>query len=379
MLYNGDISVTVWFRVSEGGSKMNEEIILSMVSPYVKDGSITYDQFDRLFSILSIKEQYMVVDLLYAKGINLVDKQVNEDEFVLEVYNDENEEFEILYDESVFKDQGVSNEIICTNTVVKQSNENLCVLIQQGNRQAVQDLCVKNKRLVDKYVLKYQKRYGNRLDFEDLEQVGFIGLIKAAQKFDTVQGTAFSTYAVFWIKQSISREIMDNGYAIRIPVHMMERINKVIAIDNQLGSNGLNIKERIAGISNEMGLSEEEVRECLILKKNYLIYASLDSPVGEEEESVLGEMLPDSETFSVEELAEANILKELLKTCLDTLKEREQKVIRLRFGLDDGHARTLEEIGKEFGVTRERIRQIEAKALRKLGHPSRSRRLKDFW
>lgn len=379
MLYNGDISVTVWFRVSEGGSKMNEEIILSMVSPYVKDGSITYDQFDRLFSILSIKEQYMVVDLLYAKGINLVDKQVNEDEFVLEVDNDENEEFEILYDESVFKDQGVSNEIICTNTVVKQSNENLCVLIQQGNRQAVQDLCVKNKRLVDKYVLKYQKRYGNRLDFEDLEQVGFIGLIKAAQKFDTVQGTAFSTYAVFWIKQSISREIMDNGYAIRIPVHMMERINKVIAIDNQLGSNGLNIKERIAGISNEMGLSEEEVRECLILKKNYLIYASLDSPVGEEEESVLGEMLPDSETFSVEELAEANILRELLKTCLDTLKEREQKVIRLRFGLDDGHARTLEEIGKEFGVTRERIRQIEAKALRKLGHPSRSRRLKDFW
>lgn len=358
---------------------MNEEIILSMVSPYVKDGSITYDQFDRLFSILSIKEQYMVVDLLYAKGINLVDKQVNEDEFVLEVDNDENEEFEILYDESVFKDQGVSNEIICTNTVVKQSNENLCVLIQQGNRQAVQDLCVKNKRLVDKYVLKYQKRYGNRLDFEDLEQVGFIGLIKAAQKFDTVQGTAFSTYAVFWIKQSISREIMDNGYAIRIPVHMMERINKVIAIDNQLGSNGLNIKERIAGISNEMGLSEEEVRECLILKKNYLIYASLDSPVGEEEESVLGEMLPDSETFSVEELAEANILRELLKTCLDTLKEREQKVIRLRFGLDDGHARTLEEIGKEFGVTRERIRQIEAKALRKLGHPSRSRRLKDFW
>lgn len=357
---------------------MNEEIILSMVSPYVKDGSITYDQFDGLFSILSIKEQYGVVEFLRAKGINLVDKQVNEDEFVLEVDNDENDEFEILYDKSVFKDQGVSDEIIFTNAVVKQSNENLCALIQQGNRQAAQDLCVKNKRLVDKYVLGYQKRYGNRLDFEDLEQVGFIGLIKAAQKFDTGQGTAFSTYAVFWIKQSISREIMDNGYAIRIPVHMMERINKVIALDNQLGSNGRNIQERIEGISDETGLSEEEVRECLILKKNYLIYASLDSPVGEEEESVLGEMVPDREALSVEELAEGNILRELLKACLDTLQEREQKVIRLRFGLDDGRARTLEEIGKEFGVTRERIRQIEAKALRKLRHPSRSRRLKDF-
>lgn len=357
---------------------MNEEIILSMVSPYVKDGSITYDQFDGLFSILSIKEQYGVVEFLRAKGINLVDKQVNEDEFVLEVDNDENDEFEILYNESVFKDQGVSDEIIFTNAVVKQSNENLCALIQQGNRQAAQDLCVKNKRLVDKYVLGYQKRYGNRLDFEDLEQVGFIGLIKAAQKFDTGQGTAFSTYAVFWIKQSISREIMDNGYAIRIPVHMMERINKVIALDNQLGSNGRNIQERIEGISDETGLSEEEVRECLILKKNYLIYASLDSPVGEEEESVLGEMVPDREALSVEELAEGNILRELLKVCLDTLQEREQKVIRLRFGLDDGRARTLEEIGKEFGVTRERIRQIEAKALRKLRHPSRSRRLKDF-
>lgn len=357
---------------------MNEEIILSMVSPYVKDGSITYDQFDGLFSILSIKEQYGVGEFLRAKGINLVDKQVNEDEFVLEVDNDENDEFEILYDKSVFKDQGVSDEIIFTNAVVKQSNENLCALIQQGNRQAAQDLCVKNKRLVDKYVLGYQKRYGNRLDFEDLEQVGFIGLIKAAQKFDTGQGTAFSTYAVFWIKQSISREIMDNGYAIRIPVHMMERINKVIALDNQLGSNGRNIQERIEGISDETGLSEEEVRECLILKKNYLIYASLDSPVGEEEESVLGEMVPDREALSVEELAEGNILRELLKACLDTLQEREQKVIRLRFGLDDGRARTLEEIGKEFGVTRERIRQIEAKALRKLRHPSRSRRLKDF-
>lgn len=137
-------------------------------------------------------------------------------------------------------------------------------------------------------------------------------------------------------------------------------------------------KKESKGLSDETGLSEEEVRECLILKKNYLIYASLDSPVGEEEESVLGEMVPDREALSVEELAEGNILRELLKACLDTLQEREQKVIRLRFGLDDGRARTLEEIGKEFGVTRERIRQIEAKALRKLRHPSRSRRLKDF-
>lgn len=226
--------------------------------------------------------------------------------------------------------------------------------------------------------MAYQKRFGNRLDFDDLEQVGFIGLIKAANRFNISQGTAFSTYAVFWIKQTISREIMDNGYAIRIPVHMMERINKVIAIDSQLSGEYTKVIQRIPLIADETGLSEEEVRECLILKKNYLTYASLDSPIGEEEDSFLGEMIPDTETPSVEDIVSNILLRKQLEESLSTLTLREQQIIRLRFGLDDGCPKTLEVVGQSFNVTRERIRQIEAKALRKMKHPSRSRKLKDF-
>lgn len=359
---------------------MNEEIILSMVTPYVKDGAITYDQFDGLFNILSIKEQYGVVEILHKCGINLIDEQIDEESYILDTDEDteSDDEFKILYDESIFKDQGISDDILISHRIVNQSNENLCALIQQGNKQAVQDLCVKNKRLVDKYVIAYQKRYGNRLDFEDLEQVGFIGLIKAANKFNISQGTAFSTYAVFWIKQSISREIMDNGYAIRIPVHMMERINKVMALDSQLGSDYTTVIERIPLIADETGLTEDEVRECLILKKNFLTYASLDSPIGEEEDSYLGEMIPDNDAPSTEDMVSEILLRKQLEDALETLTAREQKIIRLRFGLDDGIPRTLEAVGEKFNVTRERIRQIEAKALRKLRHPSRSRKLKDY-
>lgn len=366
---------------------MNEEIILSMSKPYVKDGSITYSEFDRIFSMLSIKEQYSVTDILFRNGINLVDEceQIDEEVYILETeeIDDEGEEddFEILYDKSIFKDQGVADDEtspLKVNYDVKQSNDILCSLIQEGNKQAAQDLCVKNRRLVDKYVLAYQKRYGNRSDFEDLEQVGFVGLIKAAKKFNLKQGTAFSTYAVFWIKQTISREIMDNGYAIRIPVHMMERINKVVHLDNIYYGQGLKLNERIGLIASELSLSEDAVRESLILKTNYLSYASLNAPVGAEEETELGELLPEEGMPSVEDIISDNNLREVLKKVVATLTTKEQKVLRLRFGIDNGSARTLEEVGKEFGVTRERIRQIEAKALRKLRHPSRSKQLKDF-
>lgn len=363
---------------------MREDIILQMVQPYVKDGAITYDEFEGLFDILSLKEQYAVTDVLYSNGINLIDKHIDVAELnleaITEIESDSNDEFEILYDELLFKDAGFSeaDENLTISKEIKQSNEILCNLIQQGSRQAVQDLCIKNKRLVDKYVLLYQKRYGNRLDFEDLEQVGYIGLIKAAKKYDAGQGTVFSTYAVFWIRQAITREIMDNGYAIRIPVHMMERINKVISIDNSLGREGLNLLERMKIISDELGLRYEEVKECLIIKNNYLTYASLNSPIGEEEESELGDLLPVDETEQTDEVAMHFFLREQLEEVLKTLTEREQKILVLRFGLEDGHARTLEEIGQLFNVTRERIRQIEQKALRKMRHPSRSRKLKDY-
>lgn len=235
---------------------------------------------------------------------------------------------------------------------------------------------MKNKRLVDKYVVAYQKKYGNRLDFEDLEQVGFMGLIKAANKFELHQGNVFSTYAVFWIKQAISREIMDNGYAIRIPVHMMERINKVVRVENRYID--LSIEERIKKVSEGLAMSEEAVRECLILRKNYLSYASLNAPVGDQEDTELGEMILEASVLSVEDTVIDRELRCALEDVMSTLTQKEQKILRLRFGMDDGHAKTLEEVGKQFNVTRERIRQIEAKALRKLRHPSRVEKIKDY-
>jgi len=355
---------------------MNEEIILKMVNPYLENGTLTYDKFENIFCVLSLKEQYKVAEVLFCNGIELVDEEI--EEVVLEVEVDEEDEFEILYDESIFKDQGIAEEHLFVNHDIHQSNEILCKLIQQGNRQAVQDLCVKNKRLVDKYVIGYQKKYGNRLDFEDLEQVGFLGLIKAAHRFDVERGGAFSTYAVFWIKQCISREIMDNGYAIRIPVHMMERISRVTYYDGIFSDENMGLQERINAIAEELAITCEDVRECMMLKKNYLSYASLNATVGEDEESELGEFILKEGEPSLEEMIEERFLHAELERVICTLSDREQKVLRLRFGMDDGKPRTLEEIGQMMKVTRERIRQIEAKALRKLRHPSRSKSIKEF-
>lgn len=367
---------------------MNEEIILSMTRPYVKDGAITYDEFDQLFSILSRKEQYTVIEVLFNNGINLVDSHVSADSVILDVEFDDDlsedyfvDDFEILYDEDIFKDKATGDthfEELVINKKVRQSNEILCHLIQQGNRQAVQDLCVKNHGLVSKYVFAYEKRYGHRLDSDDLLQVGFMGLIRAAQRFDLRLGYSFSTYAVYWIKQSIAREIMYHGYAIRIPVHMMERINKVIAADNRLAGEGIPILERIPYVARELRLTEDEVREAMALRNNYLLYASLDTPVGEDQDSVLGDFIPMDEAISVEQIIFNKELRQELETVIATLTPKEQEILKLRFGWDDNHPRTLEEIGTIFGVTRERIRQIEAKVVRKLRHPSRSRRLKDF-
>ena len=366
---------------------MNEEIILKMAQPYVKDGMITYDEFENLFSLLSLREQYDVIGVLNKNGIELFDKQTEDEALILDVEDSDDEDyddedFEILYDEAIFKDRNNNTnsfDNLVVHRVVKQSNDILCTLIQQGNRQAAQDLCVKNKRLVDKFVLAYEKRYGNRLDFEDLEQVGFIGLLKAAKRFDYRQGFAFSTYAVYWIKQSISREIMDNGYAIRIPVHMMERINKVATVYNRLvGERVLSLRDRIHQTAKELGLSDESVRECLILKENYLRYSSLESPVGEDGDSELKEFIPFEERESVEGVVMEQALHKELDGVLGKLEPREREIIKMRFGWNDGRPKTLEEIGKIYGLTRERIRQLEAKALRKIRCSNHTKILRDF-
>lgn len=219
--------------------------------------------------------------------------------------------------------------------------------------------------------------YGNKLDFEDLIQLGFIGLLKGAERFDASLGYQFSTYAIYWIKQTISRGICDVGYTIRIPVHMIERIRKVTNLDNQYGVVGYDYKKRLELISENLHISKDDIEECFLLRKNILNYTSLDIPVGEEEETAMLDVIP-FEQERIEDIVARMELKDELNEVLLELTDREEKVLRLRYGLDDGRYRTLEEVGKEFHVTRERIRQIEAKALRKLKHPSRSKKLKDY-
>ena len=369
---------------------MNKQLIIDMARPYVKDGFITYEEFDHIYEMLSLKEKHAVVDILYNNGIDLIDadEQADGEKFVLDMDDDvydgsedeaADDKFEVLYDDGLFRDTGFKSqkpEPIVVNKDVKQSNEILCVMIQQENLQAEQDLCVKNKKLVDKYVLAYEKRYRHRLDFDDLEQAGFIGLITAAKKFDISMGYSFSTYAVWWIKQAITREIMDHGFVIRIPVHMMERISKVATIENRFSE--LNREERIVKVMDETGYKEERVRECMMLKEYVLTYSSLNVTVGEDETVELGEFLSDDGVIPIEEMVENRELRRILDDVLDTLTEKEKKVIRLRFGLEDNRQWTLEEVGKLFNVTRERIRQIESKALRKLRHPSRLHNIKSF-
>lgn len=368
---------------------MNEDIILSMVKPYVKDDAITYDEFDNIFSILSRKEQYVVSELLFKNGINLVDTHVEDYSLVLDVADEEDsaedhnsDDFEILYDDALFKDKGArddSREELIVHKKIHQSNEILCSLIQQGNRQALQDICVKNSGLVDKYAAVYEKHCGYRLDFADLEQVGFMGLIKAAQKFDVNQGFSFSTYAVYWIKQSIAREIMDHGHIIRIPVHMMERINRVAAINNRLIDENTTALARIKCISDEIGIDEDEVIECIVLKNNFLSHTSLDTPVGDDLDSMLGDFIPIEEEITVEEIVAGKALRQELERVLSALPHREQEIIKFRYGWYDSKPRTLEEIGNLFGITRERVRQLESKALRRLRKNKITQQLIDFW
>ncbi len=330
-----------------------------------------------------------IYDALLSKDVEITTESAPEDfAMILDKDDDEdeeeddgvvvNEKGEIDVDATVPKGIAVDDpvrmylkEIGKVPLLTAEEEIELAKRMEAGDEEAKKRLCEANLRLV----VSIAKRYvGRGMLFLDLIQEGNLGLIKAVDKFDYRKGYKFSTYATWWIRQAITRSIADQARTIRIPVHMVETINKLIRVSRQLLQT-YGREPTPEEISAEMGISVDKVREIQKIAQEPV---SLETPIGEEEDSHLGDFIPDDDVPAPADAAAFSMLKEQLVEVLGTLTEREQKVLKLRFGLEDGRSRTLEEVGKEFDVTRERIRQIEAKALRKLRHPSRSKKLKDY-
>jgi RNA polymerase sigma factor, sigma-70 family len=337
--------------------------------------SLTYSEVIDLFEgveyDLEISER--IYDELEKLGIKVTSDDISELDNIIEVLETQPEVIPNLPD-SVSIDDPVRmylKEMGKISLLTADQEVEIASRIASGDESAREKLAEANLRLV----VSIAKRYvGRGMLFLDLIQEGNLGLIKAVEKFDYTKGYKFSTYATWWIRQAITRAIADQARTIRIPVHMVETINKLSRVKRQLLQE-LGRDPQPDEIAAEMGVSPEKVREIMKIAQDPV---SLETPIGEEEDSHLGDFIPDDDVPAPAEAATATLLKEQLMDVLNTLTPREEKVLRLRFGIDDGHQRTLEEVGKEFNVTRERIRQIEAKALRKLRHPSRSRKLRDF-
>jgi RNA polymerase primary sigma factor len=345
-----------------------------------KTGVLAYDDIAEKLANFDLESEQMdeFLEFLGDQGIELVgESEEDETPNAKQLSKGDDDEFD-LNDLSVPPGVKINDpvrmylkEIGRVDLLSAEEEIRLANRIEEGDEEAKRRLAEANLRLV----VSIAKRYvGRGMLFLDLIQEGNMGLIKAVEKFDYRKGFKFSTYATWWIRQAITRAIADQARTIRIPVHMVETINKLIRVQRQLLQD-LGREPTPEEIGEDMDLTPEKVREILKIAQEPV---SLETPIGEEDDSHLGDFIEDQDATSPSEHAAYELLKEQLEDVLDTLTDREENVLRLRFGLDDGRTRTLEEVGKVFGVTRERIRQIEAKALRKLRHPSRSKRLKDF-
>ena len=366
--------------------KFSEKLVELLELAKKKKNVLEYQEISDFFKDqpLEVEQMEKVYDFLEASGVDVLRISGNDDSLML----DDDAELDKLDDEEEIEldkidlsvPEGVSiedpvrmylKEIGKVSLLTADEEIELAKRMEQGDEDAKKRLAEANLRLV----VSIAKRYvGRGILFLDLIQEGNLGLIKAVEKFDYRKGYKFSTYATWWIRQAITRAIADQARTIRIPVHMVETINKLIRVSRQLLQE-LGREPTPEEIAEEMDMNVDRVREILKISQEPV---SLETPIGEEEDSHLGDFIQDDNVPVPADAAAFTLLKEQLIEVLGTLTEREQKVLRLRFGLDDGRARTLEEVGKEFNVTRERIRQIEAKALRKLRHPSRSRKLKDY-
>ena len=366
--------------MDENMLKFDEKLKELLASAKKKKNTLDYQEIMDAFADIDLDPDKMdkIFDFLEASNIDIIrttDDDMDDEPILLDGDDDiDIEKIDLSIPEGVSIEDPVRmylKEIGKVPLLSAEEEIELAKRMENGDQNAKKRLAEANLRLV----VSIAKRYvGRGMLFLDLIQEGNLGLIKAVEKFDYRKGYKFSTYATWWIRQAITRAIADQARTIRIPVHMVETINKLIRVSRQLLQE-LGREPSPEEIAAEMDMPVERVREILKISQEPV---SMETPIGEEEDSHLGDFIEDDNVPAPVEAAAFTLLKEQLDEVLSTLTDREQKVLRLRFGLEDGRARTLEEVGKEFKVTRERIRQIEAKALRKLRHPSRSRKLKDY-